>query len=126
DAEAVLTAFAENGIDLPIDYEHQSLAADDKAGPVPAAGWIKALEVRDGALWGRVQWTPRAAELIAAREYRYLSPVFRHVQGRVVALAGAGLVQYPNLGLTPAANRPGAAVAEPIRVAPVAQGTARR
>src|SRR5690606_23118612 len=121
DAEAVLTAFAENGIDLPIDYEHQSLAADDKAGPVPAAGWIKALEVRDGALWGRVQWTPRAAELIAAREYRYLSPVFRHVQGRVVALAGAGLVHYPNLDLTPVANRQGDAMSDPIDLAPIAE-----
>ncbi|MEW6250018.1 MAG: phage protease, partial [Planctomycetota bacterium] len=121
DAEAVLTAFAEGGIDLPIDYEHQSLAADDKAGPVPAAGWIKALEVRDGALWGRVQWTPRAAELIAAREYRFLSPVFRHVQGRVVALAGAGLVHYPNLDLTPVANRQGDAMSDPIDLAPIAE-----
>lgn len=105
DAEEVLTAFAAGGIDLPIDYEHQSLDAESKAGPVPAAGWIKALEVRDGALWGRVQWTPRAAELIAERAYRYLSPVFRHAQGRVVTLLGAGLVHYPNLDLTPVANQ---------------------
>jgi len=121
DAEAVLKAFAAGGIDLPIDYEHQSLEAEAKAGPVPAAGWIKALEVRDGALWARVQWTSRAAELIAAREYRFLSPVFRHKQGRVVALAGAGLVHYPNLDLTPVANRQGDAMSDPIDLAPIAE-----
>ncbi|TDQ40970.1 phage protease [Tepidicella xavieri] len=121
DAEAVLKAFAAGGIDLPIDYEHQSLEAEAKAGPVPAAGWIKELEVRDGALWARVQWTPRAAELIAAREYRFLSPVFRHKQGRVVALAGAGLVHYPNLDLNPVANRQGDAMSDPIDLAPIAE-----
>lgn len=92
DPQAVIGAFEKGGIDLPVDYDHQTLEAEAKAGPVPAAGWIKALEVRDGALWGRVAWTPRAAELIAAREYRFLSPVFRHdKKGRVLALEGAGL-----------------------------------
>lgn len=108
DAAAVLAAFAHGGIDLPIDYDHQTLEADAKAGPVPAAGWIKALEVRDGALWGRVTWTPRAAELIAAREYRYLSPVFRHDKdGSVLAMDGAGLTHYPNLDLEPVAHTKG-------------------
>lgn len=106
DGAAVLAAFERGGIDLPIDYEHQTLEAADKAGPVPAAGWIKQLEVRDGALWGRVQWTPKAAHLIAQREYRFLSPVFRHDKtGRVLALEGAGLTHYPNLDLQPVAHR---------------------
>lgn len=108
DAAAVLAAFEQSGIDLPIDYEHQTLEASDKAGPVPAAGWIKALEARDDGLWGRVEWTPRAAELIAAREYRFLSPVFRHDKtGRVLAMEGAGLVHYPNLDLEPVAHQKG-------------------
>ena len=108
DDKAVLEAFARGGIDLPIDYDHQTLEADAKAGPVPAAGWIKELQARDGALWGRVEWTPRAAELIRQKEYRYLSPVFRHdKQGRVLALEGAGLTHYPNLDLTPVAHQKG-------------------
>lgn len=108
DIDAVLTAFARGGIDLPIDYDHQTLEADAKAGPVPAAGWIKELAARDGALWGLVEWTPRAAELIVNKEYRYLSPVFRHdKQGRVLALEGAGLTHYPNLDLTPVAHQKG-------------------
>lgn len=108
DIDAVLAAFVKGGIDLPIDYDHQTLDADAKAGPVPAAGWIKELQARDGALWGRVEWTPRAAELIANKEYRYLSPVFRHdKKGRVLALEGAGLTHYPNLYLQPVAHTKG-------------------
>jgi phage I-like protein len=107
DAQAVLDAFAANGADLPIDYDHQSLTAEEKAGPVPAAGWIKELQAREDGIWGRVEWTPRAAELLANKEYRYLSPVFRYQAktGRVVALTGAGLTHNPNLYLQAAASR---------------------
>lgn len=106
DAEAVLAAFAGHGADLPIDYDHQSLEAAAKAGPVPAAGWITALEMREDGLWARVSWTPQAAELLAGREYRYLSPVFMHRKdGTVVELLGAGLTHTPNLHLRAAAAR---------------------
>jgi phage I-like protein len=107
DAQAVLDAFASHGADLPIDYDHQSLTADEKAGPVPAAGWIKELQAREDGIWARVEWTPRAADLLAHKEYRYLSPVFRYQakDGRVVALSGAGLTHNPNLYLQAAASR---------------------
>lgn len=116
DGAAVLAAFERGGIDLPIDYEHQTLSATDKAGPVPAAGWIKQLEVREGSLWGRVEWTEKAAHLIAQREYRFLSPVFRHDKaGRIVVLEGAGLTHYPNLDLEPVAHQKG----EPMDLKPI-------
>lgn len=116
DGAAVLDAFERGGIDLPVDYEHQTLEAANKAGPVPAAGWIKQLEVREGALWGRVEWTPKAAALIVQREYRFLSPVFRHDKaGRVLALEGAGLTHYPNLDLEPVAHQKG----EPMDLKPI-------
>ncbi|WP_119352931.1 phage protease [Azohydromonas sediminis] len=119
DLAAVLAAFHSAGVDLPIDYDHQTLDADAKAGPVPAAGWIKELQPRAGGLWGRVQWTQRAAELIAAREYRYLSPVFRHDKaGVVLAIEGAGLTHYPNLDLAPVAHNQGADVND---LTPIAQ-----
>jgi phage I-like protein len=107
DAQAVLAAYAANGADLPVDYDHQSLTAEEKAGPVPAAGWIKELQAREDGIWARVDWTPRAAELLAHKEYRYLSPVFRYQakDGRVVALSGAGLTHNPNLYLQAAASR---------------------
>lgn len=118
DGASVLAAFERGGIDLPIDYEHQTLEASAKAGPVPAAGWIKALEIRDGALWGRVAWTPVAAGLIQSHEYRFLSPVFRHDKaGRVIALEGAGLTHYPNLDLEPVAHKKG----DPMDLKPIAE-----
>lgn len=57
------------------DYEHQSF--DSSAGPKPASGYVRDLELRaDGSeLWALVEWTPRAAELIRAGEYRFCSPV---------------------------------------------------
>jgi phage I-like protein len=102
DVQAVLTAFRARQADLPIDYDHQSLTAEEKAGPVPAAGWIRELAARGDGIWARVEWTPRAAELLVQREYRYLSPVFRYESqtGRVVELTGAGLTHVPNLHLT--------------------------
>ena len=99
--QGVVDASLMPGAELPVDYEHQ---ADDPArranGPVPAAGWITELALRDGAIWGRVSWTVKAANMIAAREYRYLSPVLLHRRdGQVTRLLGAGLVHRPNLDL---------------------------
>ena len=62
---------------MPVDYDHQNDKPDPgRSGPVPAAGWIKELEVATNSLWGRVVWTARASELISAKEYRYISPAF--------------------------------------------------
>ncbi|MDR1063242.1 MAG: phage protease [Azoarcus sp.] len=101
DAQAVLRAFGEHGMPLAIDYEHQTQAAPENGLPAPAAGWIAALSARADGLWGQVEWTERARGFIAAREYRYLSPVFEYEpkSGRVVALLGAGLTNQPNLFL---------------------------
>ncbi len=82
--------------DLPVDFDHThdkpDLAGD--AERLRAAGWITALEVRDGALWAKVSWTDRAAEMIARREWRYMSPViaFDPKSRAVLKLLGAGLV----------------------------------
>jgi phage I-like protein len=98
---AVLGEFSANGLPLPIDYEHQTLNAASNGQPAPAAGWIEALQARDDGLWGQVAWTPRAAERIAQREYRYLSPVFDHTEaGEIIRLTSAALVNTPNLTLT--------------------------
>lgn len=101
-AETLLTAFAEYGMPLPIDYEHQSLTAADKTDPTPAAGWINELvPLDDGTLWGRVEWTEQAREYIAAKEYRYLSPVFaaNRQTGEIARMLGAGITNNPNLYL---------------------------
>jgi hypothetical protein len=64
--------------EVPIDYDHSIEMAAGSGDPVPAAGWIKSLDDRpdgQGILWGTVQWTPKAARMIAAGEYKYVSPV---------------------------------------------------
>ncbi len=77
DPAAVIAAFREGEVDLPIDHEHQADRKDAaRTCPVPAAGWIKDLKSDRGALWGRVEWTAAARSLIEAREYRFLSPSF--------------------------------------------------
>jgi phage I-like protein len=77
-----------------IDYEHQTLNAATNGQPAPAAAWFSTLEWRDGdGLYATdVQWTERAAAMVAAGEYRFLSPVFcfdNH--GNVKALLHAAL-----------------------------------
>jgi len=87
---------------LPIDYDHATDFGAPEGRPAPAAGWIRELEVRAGAVWGRVEWTVRAADSIVAREYRYVSPVFQFDpnNGVVTRLLRAGLTNNPNLHLT--------------------------
>jgi phage I-like protein len=115
DAQAVLAAFrraamrdgyeADGDIPIPIDYEHQGILAAENGQPAPAAGWITALQATDAGIWGTVEWTQKAAAMIEAKEYRFLSPVFRHTRdGRVIALDSAALTNQPNLTLT-ALNR---------------------
>lgn len=113
--QAVLAEAAKRG-DLPIDYEHQmdDPAARPATGEVRAAGWIKQLEARDDGIWGLVEWTEKARNMIEAREYRYLSPVLHHYpDGRVVRVIGAGLVHRPNLVLKAlSSEQPGAALSQ--------------
>jgi phage I-like protein len=64
--------------EVPIDYDHAIETAAGSGVPVPAAGWIKSIESapdRNGILWAIVQWTQKAAGMIRAGEYRYVSPV---------------------------------------------------
>jgi phage I-like protein len=103
DAEAVVAASIRQGLDAVIDYDHQTdlSAVKDVGGTAPAAGWITALEARADGIWGRVEWTGKGAAAVAAREYRYISPVFLHTRkGEVKAVLRAGLTNNPNLHLT--------------------------
>ena len=110
-AELVVRAFEAQGVDLPVDYEHQTLGGEfaSPSGQAPAAGWIRRLEVvaREG-LYGHVAWTPGAAERLAAREYRYVSPValVRKRDRKLTALHSAALTNKPAIiGMRPIVNR---------------------
>lgn len=97
DAAAVVAATRELALDLPIDYEHQGERSKDNGQPAPAAGWIRRVFVRDGAVWGEVEWTERAAAMIEAREYRFVSPEFMYEKAtrRVAMIVGAALTNNP-------------------------------
>ena len=110
DAQAVVAATrAHHGRkQIVMDYEHQSINSQQNGKPAPAAGWIVGLEAREDGIWGLVEWTEPAAAHIAAREYRYISPVFSHKNdGTVKALLNAALTNNPNLDQLIALNRAG-------------------
>lgn len=86
-----------------VDYEHQTFRAAENGRPAPAAGWIDSLEWREGdGLYAHIEWTEAAARMIAAGEYRFISPVFPYDStGRPTEIRAAGLTNDPGLdGLT--------------------------
>lgn len=97
----VVEQFVARNVDLVIDWEHASEHRAPNGQDAPAAGWVKELAVREGAVWGRVEWTEKAAEQLQRKEYRYLSPVFLFTrdENQIVRLSSAGLTNQPNLAL---------------------------
>ena len=87
------------GIELMIDYEHQTLYLEKNGQGNPAAGWIKQVEYRPNeGLFATVAWTEKAASQIKAGEYRYISPLFiPDSNGRVVQVLNAALTNRPAL-----------------------------
>lgn len=110
-ARALIDAASRQTDRFLIDYDHQTLNAKTNGQKAPAAGWFSALAWKEGdaapqgpGLYATdVEWTEPAAAAIAAREYRYLSPVLTYDPdtGAVTGLLMAALVNYPALdGLT--------------------------
>lgn len=92
-----------------VDYEHQTLLAEANGQAAPAAGWITDLYWREGeGLFARVEFTARAAAMIDAREYLYVSPVFAYdpVSGEVLDILMAAITNNPAIdGMQPLALR---------------------
>ena len=98
----VQTNFYSRAIDLPIDWEHATQRRAPLGQEAPAGAWIKQLEIRDGALWGLAEWTPRGELQVENKEYRFLSPVFDYDDEtkRIVRMVSAALTNIPNLVMT--------------------------
>lgn len=90
---AMKQEFDSRGLDLVIDYEHQTLDGVQ----APAAGWIKELVPLKDSIGAKVEWTKRAAGYLRGREYRYLSPVVlvRKADHKAVCLHSAALTNTP-------------------------------
>lgn len=96
----VIAASTKDGIDMLVDYEHDSL--DDNKGSLRsvAAGWIKKLSVSDKAIVGDVEWTSEARSKIEKGEYRYLSPtLITDEQGVILRIKNVALTNEPALPL---------------------------
>jgi len=73
DLEKIVKNFKAMGLDVVVDYEHQSLYGEK----APASGWIRhpnGLKVEDEKLFALIEWTQEAKAQIKSGEYRYLSP----------------------------------------------------
>lgn len=100
---SILNHFKAHHVDIPIDYEHQTLQ-DVQA---PAAGWIKDLILKQDGVYAAVEWTEKAAQYLAAKEYRYLSPVVsvRESDRKALLLHSAALTNTPAIdGMTAIVN----------------------
>lgn len=101
-------AITSRGLQIVIDYEHQTLQ-DVQA---PAAGWIRnadSLQIKDGAIVAKVEWTPRAKEYLANKEYKYLSPVvLLDDKKHVIGLHSVALTNTPAIdGMFAIVNKSG-------------------
>lgn len=92
--------------DMMFDYDHQSVfaAGEGKGGTAIAAGWAKGDKLSaepDGIYANDVEWTTAARQKLAAREYRYLSPLFLAAKGSgdVMQLKNAALVNMGAIDL---------------------------
>ena len=78
DLAAVVANFGKRKADVVIDYDHGTEYSAGSGQPVPAAGWLKQIEPEpdgQGVLWGLAEFTEKARAMLAAREYKYISPV---------------------------------------------------
>ena len=103
-------AKAPNFAGLLVDFDHFSLDGEKRS---EAAGWITALENRDGGLFAKIRWSDIGESAVKGGRYRFLSPVWNRADcvdlggGRVrpVRLLNAAVTNDPNLkGMQPLSN----------------------
>tara|TARA_B110000211_G_scaffold15953_1_gene16688 strand:+ start:18192 stop:19295 length:1104 start_codon:yes stop_codon:yes gene_type:complete len=101
-ADKIIAKIKQRTNDIVVDYEHQTLTAEENGKEAPASGWIdpQSVEYRPGeGLFAAVKWTPKAAAYIENEEYRFLSPVFpfNRKTGEVQDVLHVALTNFPAL-----------------------------
>ena len=107
DPVAVINETRRVGRDVPFDIEHATELKGPKGEPAPAQAWIRVdqLEVRDGIVWGRVEWNDHGRQLVESKAYKYYSPAFYwDKSGQVRLLKSVALTNTHNLRELPALN----------------------
>lgn len=95
-AASVMEGWGERGIDLTMDYEHQSTVKPPVESPNSATRWVP--QIRNGELWAtEVKWTDKAYAYLASGEYRYFSPAFTYdtESRRVTRIINVALTNNP-------------------------------
>lgn len=119
----IIAKFDAQANPMMVDYDHNSLlGGSPDAGK--AAGWVQSLEMRQGQsgaeLWGNVEWTPPAAQMIKSGEYRYCSPVIEPTS--IDRITGAeGGTRLFNVAIT---NQPFFDGNHPIKLTAIAAASA--
>jgi len=94
DPQAVIDRTIANREIVALDFSH----GREHHPSAPLAGIITGFDIRaDGGIVGDVRLTQAGLKAVQGKEYRYVSPVFRHIDGEVRAILRAGLVNVPNL-----------------------------
>ncbi|AGM43375.1 MULTISPECIES: phage protease [Aeromonas] len=100
-AAALIARAKALGQDILIDYDHQTLHIEKTGKEAPAAGWYNGDEIewREGqGLFIKPRWTDRAAAMVAAKEYRFLSAVFPYdALGRPLELRMTAITNDPGV-----------------------------
>lgn len=107
DPAGIIRFFKARALDIPVDIEHATELKGPKGEAAPAMAWVKSLEARqDGSVWGTMEWTPKGAEMVMNREYRYYSPaiIFDKNTMNILGIKSVGLTNTPNFAV-PALNR---------------------
>jgi phage I-like protein len=100
DAEALISRFRADGVDLPVDINHATHHASLSGARADAVGWIVDLKVApDGSLLGKIDWLNEGRSLLQSRAYKFVSPDFFHTADRKATwLRSLALVTAPAIG----------------------------
>lgn len=99
--ELVMGKYAQRGVPMMMDYEHQSMVTPPIEAPASAREFVP--EVRNGELWAtKILWNDRALSYLENREYRLFSPAFSYQKledgrMRVTKLMNVALTNNPAL-----------------------------
>jgi len=102
--EMLATEYNADEIKIAVDINHDSVLFDFDP---PSNGWVEEMEVREGAIWGRIEWTDIGQELLSRRHYRYLSPAFQFDEEtmEILGFASVALVNQPAMTMPAVASR---------------------
>lgn len=103
DLARLAARFSADGIKIPLDVNHATEILAPQGQRADPVGWITAVEVDGGALYGTVDWIDPAAAPALLRAYPYVSPTFpASAQKEARWLKSVALVATPALGNQPA------------------------